>query len=218
MNEDRLASARKVYERLVTGATSQKTRSLKALWEALIWMYETDAPDFAIASVGRASEDRGGPKTQSIRNAAHFRELIDAVAAAAAKPTRKIVERRSAEESALTTIDNLQHRQLIALKLAELSALKNENAALRKSISHLSIGERTDYERKPAATLEGPARRPVVPESAKTVIRTMMSDDWIEERGWRVGNDGSITGPDGIEVMPAGAYAALIGLIADPID
>ncbi len=79
-----------VLEELCSRATTRTTAALEALHLVLEKQSQSTPLDFSIATVGKLSQEQGGPSTQTIRNRTgkHFQQLIDAWAAYAGT-TRK---------------------------------------------------------------------------------------------------------------------------------
>jgi hypothetical protein len=219
--------AETVYQRLLNeSSTPNKRRNLEILWQVLNTMRSKDAPDYNIASVGRRSEEMGGPKTQSIRNTngAHFRELIEAFAKQDGASIKKTpITQMSQVDVAISRIPDLAVRTVLKMTVADSKRLKHENDMLRSAFRRLSVDMRTpETSVAPSPTIVEavsidvilPAKsQPIEPSSAHAFER-FLSDDWIEERGWRVELDGSITDTtmDWL-VAPPGFADAIRGLL-----
>jgi hypothetical protein len=217
------------YQRLLSeSSTPNKRRNLEILWQVLNEMRSKDAPDYNIAAVGRRSEELGGPKTQSIRNTngVHFRELIEAFAKQNAASTKKTpIAQISQVDVAISRIPDLAVRTVLKMMVADCKRLKHENDMLRSAFKRLSVDTRSlgapatqDAPTRDAEPIDMIPPRKAQPLDAPTAraFTRFLSDDWMEERGWRIEPDGSITDTtmDWL-VAPPGFADALRDLLLD---
>lgn len=120
---------------------NNKADNLDLLWSVLIEIREAGGRDYSLAEVGRRLEEKGGLKTQSLRNAggADFREVITAFAQSVMGSPRYIAKTKSNVDQALDFISDPSVRTVLKEEIARAKKLREENAMLRNALSRLSI-------------------------------------------------------------------------------
>ena len=151
--------------------------------------------------VGEYTEQHGGPRAQSIRNAngATFRKLIDAVAATEGKPRVKAPAHPPSNiELAIAMIPDLPARTLLTMIVEDRRRLLTRENELRTAFARLSVAAGTAdrapvaIEQAQTARSEQPVDLPLLSGVEAGVLRRFLSDDWLEERSWTIDPDGSI--------------------------
>lgn len=194
--------AQRVFEECYAEASHARTKkSLEALWATLKIMRRDRVRDYGPSRVGEYTEQHGGPRAQSIRNAsgATFRKLIDAVAATEGKPRRKAsVHPPSNIELAIAMIPDLPARTLLTMIVEDRRRLLTRENELRAAFARLSVATGTTdrgsaaIEHAETVRSEEGAGLPRLSGVEAAVLRRFLSDDWLQERSWSIDPDGSI--------------------------
>ena len=212
-----LLPVREEFETIRAAAKRESTRAnLDLLWATLEDMRLAAKIDFSLAEVGRALERRGGPKTQSLRNAQgeHFRRIITAYAQALSASTRYVAKNKSQVELALDLIADPGIRGVLRHALADLKRLKRENDMLRAAYKELRIG---------ALAVQPESRTEVLPPQPSLLLsprlvdalRKGMDSRRLKERGLSVNDNGSIVDAGEVPLFPPGFATAIAAILAD---
>jgi hypothetical protein len=195
--------ASQVYDECIAEAGHARTKkSLEALWATLQIMRRDGVRDYGPSRVGEYTEQHGGPRAQSIRNAngATFRKLIDAVAATEGKPRVKApAHPPSNVELAIAMIPDMAARTLLKMIVEDRRRLQTRENELRTAFARLSVSAGTTDPKIPGVQ-QAEATQPDQQQLARaalsgveaTALRRFLSDDWLEERSWTIDPDGSI--------------------------
>ena len=232
---DALAAPRAIFEdakkRAVRG---NKAANLDLLWEVLIEIREEGGRDYSLAEVGRRLEQKGGLKTQSLRNTggADFRVIITAFAQSVMGSPRYIAKTKSSVDQALELISDHSTRVVLQEELVKAKKLREENATLRHAFSRLSIP--TVEERPGEARVNEPTHMPTLSQKGAEAGMVVMnergrvvSEDLLEalqkglnrrrllNKGFKVLEDGSIRGSvNNEQLFPPGFVTACEAFLA----
>jgi hypothetical protein len=208
-----------VFEQLKLIAKSLRTeRSLQIIHEICKEQLDRGSADFSIATIGKLSEGRGGPKAQPIRNAggAMYRSLIEAWSRYANRNTRKnkITRSGSAEEDLLNLIIDDVARVLVTGLLSENKKLKQENQVLKVAAKERVVIDFSNGPKKNSESVNIVAPDLMLHRQEREALRKAISTDTLNKMGWRLNDhDGSVT-KDNHPIFSAG-YGTAIKKILD---
>lgn len=232
---DSLAAPRVIFEaakgRAVRG---NKVANLELLWVVLMEIRESGGRDYSLSEVGRRLEEKGGMKTQSLRNAggADFREVITAFAQSVMGSPRYIAKTKSSVDQALDLIGDHSVRAVLKEEIAQAKKMRAENAMLRHAFSKLSIPREEEIPEEPQTevVLESsnlPVTQPglgnevretksgKLPKRLIAALRKGSDPKRIRTLGFRVTEDGSIQNARGEAIFPPGFLTACEAVLAE---
>lgn len=124
-----------VLKALLEGASTRTERSLRLINKICMEQAERGSTDFRYITIGRLSEQEGGPGDGAIRNKSgeRYRTLITAWKSSKSGSLSK-AQPRLKEEDWIDEIDQLDIRWLVRDAIHELKALKRENDLLKSEI------------------------------------------------------------------------------------
>lgn len=143
--------------------------------------------DFTVTNIGKKSGERGGVKTQPIRNKSGqlYRDLIKLY-------SEEYEQDKNVKASALTNEDSWVHgindiatKYLIELTLRENKELKAKNNMLRinwRQYEPVIIEEVNQYEKKSEAQVEG---KLIVSPTRLSLTEKVLFEDLVSETKWR---------------------------------
>jgi len=190
-----------------------KADNLDLLWTVLMEIREAGGKDYSLSEVGRRLESKGGPKTQSLRNAggADFRTVITAFAHSVMGSPKYVSKTKSGVDQALDFIGDPSVRAVLKEEIALAKKYRTENAMLRNALSRLSIPTVAENQglaelTKANAPAEGPVMNPVIEAEVMTTNSTfyLLGEDLLDalqngiskkamrKNGWKVHNNGSV--------------------------
>jgi hypothetical protein len=210
----------RLKEEISAKSNERKRRNVEALWKVLLDMHRRGVQVFTVAGVGKASQDSGGIHAQSIANAggADYRQLISAFAEDVGGSIVHTTHRKSTPlEDAIESISNLDVKTRIRMILAKCGRLADENDRLREILRR---SRTAPQEETPSGVATQAVARSIsdtdktfIPSSALTGLAKFVSDDWVDERRWRVDQNGTIHDEYGERVTPFGLVADIKNLL-----
>jgi hypothetical protein len=211
-----------VLKTLKEGARPQKQRNLDVVHEVCAELHRLGSRDFSLATVGRLSEQRNGVSKGALYNkaSADFRTLIQAWAAHGgdAQPKFRGPRKPIAEEDLLHRIDDPALRALIGVLAAERNRLRAELNTLR---SHANIViDRRVLPGEVKAAQNGQTVQVLTPTEGllpleREALEKAISPKFLEQEGWREGQDGEIRNAKGRKLFEVGFATAIRKLISD---
>ena len=212
----------KLYQDLLSRASSRRAQSLRILWQALSDLEADGIREYTIAAVGRRVEELGGPRTQSLRNAdgTDFRRLIAAFGNRTDRGEGRSHDRQQSQvQKAISQVPDLGVQTILRMLLEENRRLKHQNDVLRESFKELSLSITESSMLNDSPELEHVAQRSLTGPLCES-LALFLSDQWLESRGLRIEHDGSIVdstvGDDVYLLAPPGFADALRLLVASP--
>lgn len=203
-----------VLEELCSRATARTTAALEALHFVLEQQSQSSSLDFSIATVGKLSQEQGGPSTQTIRNRTgkHFQQLIDAWAAYAGTTRKKPFSVRQKQllnnndQHILESIDDPVIRAVVGSLIAERNKYRDQLNVL-KANTDIVIDRTAKFQPKEATSTN--QLTPIELEALKAAI----SDEFMDEQRWIVMPTGQVKDENGIEIYKRGYVNGLHKLI-----
>lgn len=178
-------------------ASPRRKRSLEIVHSVCKEQSERGSKDFSIVTIGRLSEEAGGPKERTIRNAEgkDYRAIMNAWATftnGVAKKPRSEKE-PSITDEILAGIKDPTVRALVGVIMAENRKLKGENSLLKRSAT-LTIDMRPDN-RLPLNSGKiveiTPPSYDLLPVEIEA-LKHAISEDLLTEQGWTTDEQGRI--------------------------
>lgn len=203
--------ASRVKGEILLGAATRKRTTTERIWNLLLEMHREGVAVFSVGVVGRRCEKAGVYRTQSLRNegGSEFRRLIEAFAEdVGASKTGGVTRVTSAVELALNEIRDLETRTRLKMVIVENRRLKVEvdrlKGILKQSRWQATSNEKTggDSESLPVGQVDA------VP------IRQFLAEEFLAERGWRRGPNGTLLDDLGARISPVGFLDSLEAVIS----
>lgn len=203
-------------------ARPQKQRNLDILHQVCAELHRLSSRDFSLATIGRLSEERGGPARCTLYNAqaADFRALIRAWAdyAGEGRAKRVAAQRPLAEEDLLRKVEDPALRALLGAIVAERNRLRAEVTTLR---AHANIV--IDRRVLPGEVSVAPDSHvlQILPAAAQLLpieheaLEKAISPEFLEGEGWREGPNGEILNAKGRKLFDLGFATALRKMLAE---
>lgn len=213
-----LLPVREMFDETREGAKRDSTRvNLDLLWVILEEMRLAAKIDFSLAEVGRLLEKRGGPKTQSLRNAQgeHFRRIITAYAQAIRASTRYVAKDKSQVDIAIDLINDPGIRGVLRQALSDMKRLKHENDMLRSAYKDLRIGILAAPSTQERATDVLPPPQFTLSPRLLDALRKGIDPIRLQERGLSIGANGTILDTSGIPIFPPAFVTAIERVLED---
>lgn len=199
-----------VLETLKSGAGQRTVRNLEKVHGVCRAIHQAGGRDYSLASIGRRSQECGGPTAGTLYTVAGkpFRELIAAWAKhAGAAPAPATPP---AEDVWLRRIPDPADRALIGMLIAERNRLRHEVNLLK---AHASV----IVDRRPAAieqvgTNGASALDGLVPTEREALAKAL-SAEWLDEHGLKISAHGAVLNDHGRELLPIGFVPGLRKLL-----
>ncbi|MFA0087572.1 gamma-mobile-trio protein GmtX [Vibrio sp. 10N.261.51.F12] len=203
-----------ILEELCSSATARTTTALRTLHNILEQQSESKSLDFSIVTIGKLSQEQGGPSTQTIRNRTgkHFQQLIDAWAAYSGTTRKKPLSVRQKQllnnndQHILESIDDPVIRAVVGSLIAERNKYRDQLNVL-KANADIVIDRTTQSQPQVAATSN--QLTPIEVEA----LRSAVSDEFMDEKRWVVMPTGQVKDENGIEVYRRGYVNGVLKLI-----
>ncbi|WP_144143979.1 gamma-mobile-trio protein GmtX [Paraburkholderia sp. BCC1884] len=221
MTQDKV-SPDEVLVALKQNATTRTKNSLDIIHAICQEQAESGSRDFSVATIGRLSERRGGPVTQTLRNAPgeHYRALLAAWAHYADGATRKPPARPEpgVADDVLAMIPDASVRALVGSFLAENRKLKAENNLL-KTQAQVVIDRRPVSE---MGALESRSDVQILPPLSTLLpievdaLRHAISDELLGNMGWVVDAKTGRVSKGGLAIFRTG-FATAIKKVLDAV-
>ncbi len=172
----------------------RKQRSLRLIDDICREQKERGSLDFTVATVGKLSEQRGGPSCQAIRNksGADYRALIAAWSEYAGCPARKTVASSTPrrEEAMLKRIDDPVVRAEVGFLLAENRKLKGQIRLLQQAVQHPIV---IDQRHGTKPTPEGDVLLATdLSELERDALTHATTETCLAENGWVADRRGAV--------------------------
>jgi hypothetical protein len=210
-----------VLETLKAVVRPQKQRNLDIIHAVCRELHGLGSRDFSLATVGRMSEARHGMSRNALYNKASedFRTLIAAWSALTGEPAKKqpLPLKPLAEEDLLRRIDDPALRSLLGGIVAERNRLRGEVNLLKRNAS-IVIDRRT-LPGHAHVTSEGKVLQVLSPlakltESEVCALRKAISQEFLDQEGWREGPHGEIVNAKGRTLFDIGFANAVRKFLA----
>lgn len=209
-----------MYEELKKVANSRKAESLKIVHDVCREQFERGSKDFSIATIGRISEEKGGPKAQTIRNKTgdDFKGLISAWASHTGGARKR--EPKPSENPMHAIMEKIADpgvRAIMGMVLAENRKLKGEVNLLKRT-TEITIDKRAQPSVAAPQVSHAPVQ--VLPPSfgltgqEKEALQHAISSKQMEDEGWRADDSGRILNATGRPLFKAGFVTAIKKAIA----
>jgi hypothetical protein len=191
MGSETILAPEEVLQQLKAGAKSPRTaRSLDIIHQACKEQHDRRSNDFSYSTIGKLSEQRGGPKAQPIRNAAGaaYRTLIDSWAKFAEGRTRKpsAPRARGLEDDVLSLISDSVARILVQGYISENKKLKHENTVLKVAAKETVVIDLSGKTRASPSAYEVVTPASFLLEQERAALRDAISPDTIRKHGWTI--------------------------------
>ena len=206
-------------EQLKAGTGTRKAKSLDILHEACREQFKRGSGDFSIGSIGRLSGERGGPATQSIRNATgdDFKALISVWAnhtGGSAKRQAKLND--NPLYAVLEKIPDPAVRAVVGSVLAENKKLKGEVNLLKRNV-------RIIIDQRPSEIRAGVGRDAIqilpasgLTDTEKEALKHAYSDKLLTDEGWHIDASGRILNEHGRVIFKPGFITAIRKVVGEP--
>lgn len=193
---------------LVTISDPRSQKMLQNVWKALETIRLANGNDYRIPIVAKLTEEMGGPKAQSMRNATgiHFRNLIDKYASVHQRPEQSKGD--DPHGKLLKEITDKHTKQHIRLLIQENTSLRNQLNIIKNNVARNAppiLPTSADDQTK---SIAGPILSEIELDSIKDFL------EGLNKKGYEVNEFGAIIDPDGIEFAPPGLIDALKGILA----
>jgi len=198
-------------EQLKNNADPRRQRSLEIIHEICREQHERGSKDFSIATIGQLSEQRGGPKTQPIRNKAGepFRALIAAWANHTGGHTKK--QAKPSENPVYAVLEKIQDpavRAVMGTVLAENRKLKGQ-LNLLKGQQEVLIDMRPTAPSAPSSTVEILPASSGLTESEIDALARAVSPELFAAEGWTPQANGRMLNHKGRTLYKPGYITAI---------
>ncbi len=206
----------KLLEQLKGTSNTQKQRSLDIIYEVCREQFDRGSKDFSIATIGKLSEQQGGPKAQPIRNKGgeDFRALISAWAhhtGGSVRKPLKVIE--SPIHAVLQKIEDPAVRAVMGSVLAENTKLKGQVNILKQQVEVI-VDKRPVAPPQASQTIEVLQPSPELTHSEIEALTHAISDILMENEGWTVDNNGRVRNAKGRVLYKPGYVTAIKKILA----
>lgn len=202
-----------LLDQLKTSANVRKAKSLEILNSVCREQFERGSKDFSVATIGRLSEERGGPATQSIRNktGVDFKALISVWATHTGGSVKR--QPKLSDNPFYAILDKIPDpavRAVVGTVLAENRKLKGEVNLLKRN-----VGVVIDQRPMQYASAAAQQALQILPafhgltESEKAALQHALSDKLLQDEGWKVDESGRILNDRGRALFKPGFVTGL---------
>ena len=211
-------------ESLSQGADPRKERSLRLIFDICEEQQKRGSKDYSVATIGRLSNEAGGPSTASIRNKTgeHYRALIKAYADFVGGNKRKVAETKQSEaDLILEGISDPVLKSRLGLLLAELESTRAQLLAARHLANQNSVVNLADYSSHSPSSKEEVEILPPAPTLSTLELRAIksaISDKTLDHWGWHIDESGRVLTDSGQQVFGAGFATAINKIISSTED
>ena len=195
-----------VLQSLKESTGKRTSKSLDILSSVLEKQSEKEIKDFSIVTIGKLSEQAGGPSTQTIRNKTglHYQTLISAWADWNNKTMKKPVKKQlhTAESGDMEILKNITEpvlRALVGTILAERNKYRSQLNTLKQH-ANVTIDTRDHT---------GNQMPIVLNEMEMSALRESVSDAFFTQMNWLVTQAGQVKSNEGIEIYKHGYVNAI---------
>lgn len=206
-------SPEQLLEQLKTGANARKVKSLDILNSICQEQFERGSKDFSIATIGRLSEKKGGPATQSIRNktGGDFKAIISVWAnhtGGSMKRQPKLND--NPLYAILLKITDPAVRAVVGSVLAENKKLRGEVNLLKHNVQFVIDKRETKFtygETHQAFQILPTFNN--LTEYEMEALRHAISDTLMSDEGWKTDGSGRVMNLHGRVILKAGFVIAI---------
>ena len=206
----------KVLENLKQKASTRRCRSLEILNTVLECQSQKEYKDFSIVTIGKLSEEQGGPSTQTIRNktGSHYQELISAWAVHSGTTTKKPLSKKQNrltgcnDQELLENIDDPVLRAIFGSIIADRNRYREQLNTLKK-YHEVTIDTResqeTSTDKKMCFTLNS---------MELIALKNSVDDEFFSRQQWLVTKAGQVKSEIGNEIYKHGYVNGIKKVIA----
>lgn len=205
-------------EQLVRDATERKRRNVLLIHEICRDEYKHGSKDFSIATIGRISGNRGGPKSQSIRNknGKIYCSLIKAWSLKVNGNCHKVHRTNEEADKAITTqIGDPVLRAIFELKNKEIKTLKGKLHTAQKLLNRdkpVIIDLRNNSSMHKQNTLLSLIDKPStidLNEAEIDALKHALSEELLREMDWESDEIGRVKTRNGYVIFKPGFITAI---------
>jgi len=205
---------------LAAGGHPSKLKNLKLVHEGCRRQYERNSRDFSLKTIGKYTQEHGGPAWRSIYNTKEYVKLIEAWQAYAgpADPSPRLHKKPPVAQAFLARIDDPAIRSIMEGVIIERDKLRGENNLLRSLprgvIDKRPLGATIAYteEAQSVAVLNVGAR---LTESERNALRKAIDSAVLADNDWVEGSHGEILTQRGRTVFEVGFATAIRKVLDD---
>lgn len=204
-----------LLEQLKSGAKAQKIRNLDLIHQICQEQFERGGKDFSIATIGRLSEQKGGPIVQSLRNknGEDFRVLMQAWAnytGGLLKRPQKVNE--TPLQSVLNKIEDPAVRAVMGSIITENTRLKGQINLLKRTANVVvDMRPQKVYQTQTVELLSPVAD---LTESEREALKHAISEAFFQAEGWTAEENGRVKNSKG-RVLYKPGYVTVIKKILE---
>jgi hypothetical protein len=203
---------------LKAGANARKAKNLDIVHAVCREQFERGSKDFSVAIIGRLSQERGGPATQSIHNKTgdDFKGLISVWAnytGGSSKRPHKVID--NPIYAVLGKIPDPAVRSVMGSVLAENTKLRGEVNLLKRNanvVIDLRPTSASPDTQQPIIILPTTA----LTDSEKEALRHAISEKLLEDEGWVTDESGRIMNQHGRVILKVGFISAIRKMLGCP--
>lgn len=203
-----------LLEQLKSGANAQKRRNLDLIHQICQEQYQKGSKDFSIATIGRLSQQKGGPIIQSLRNKSgqDFRALIQVWSNHTGGFSGHLPKGpQTPLQSILNKIEDPAVRAVMESIIAENTKLKGQISLLKRSANVLiDMRPQTLYQTQTVELLPPCAD---LTESEKEALKHAISDAFFQAEGWATEENGRVKNAKGRVLYKPGYVTAIRKII-----
>lgn len=205
-----------LYDRYIAGEPHvAKRKGLEIVHAICKERFEAKATSWTVASIGRLSEERGGPTAASMRQPKleHYRALIKAWESASRSAHPHERRKRSNSDDWIEQIDDLTSRQLVYMLRRDLEIAQAENRRLKRLLPDGGVLKVTETRAVHAQAGIDPTPNQV--RSTRRFVQQFFDrPEFLREKGLILKNDALLDSDTGEIIADKSALDA-IRLIAD---
>lgn len=197
---------------------SRRIKNLDILHAVCQEQFERGSKDFTVATIGRLSEEKHGPATQSIRNKSG--ECYSALIACWARHTGGTVKRlpKPADTplaAILEKIDDPAVRAVMGAVLAQNKKLLGEVNLLKNNANVVIDQRRIISSEHMSDEMSAVPSLNVFTESEISALRHAISKELLEQEGWSVDQHGRLLNNKGRAIFKPGFATAILKVIGN---
>lgn len=203
-----------LLDTLLLSATQRKAKSLQLIFDICEELERSPGKNLTIASVGRLSQERGGPGAPALRNAAgeHYRMIIEAFAKRNAGKKGQTSGKAAELDEILEGVSDQVLRTRVSMLLAELTSCRAQILALRHIANQSSVLDlRTPPAQKRGEQVEAGLG---LTEQEMAALKAAIDPETMKHWGWKEHTSGRVTSESGQIVFRAGFTTAIAKVIA----
>lgn len=204
-----------LLEQLKANATPRKARNLDIIHTVCREQHERGSTDFSVATISKIAQERGGPVNSTIHNKTgdDFKGLIKAWANHTGGVTRKV--RKLNENPIYAVLDKIPDpaiRAVMGAVLAENRKLRGE-VNLLKANTEVVIDLTAKNASPPQEITQCLSTSQGLTDSEKAALRHAISDQIMQDEGWKTDEHGRILTANGRTIFKIGFVSAIWKII-----